>query len=438
MNAEGITIHNTANNAPAKNEIAYMIRNSSATSFHYAVDDVEIIQGIPENRNAFHAGDGNGNGNRKTIGIEICYSTGDKAKFEKAQENAAEFVAYKLKERGWGVDRVYTHKHWNGKNCPHRTLSDYGWDYFINLVKKYMGENDGGSVVTTSNSITYQTWDDVANRWLPNVVDDSDYAGVFGHDVCAVYANLSTGDCMYKVHVQGGDWLPDVMNRDDYAGVLNKPIDAFMIKSTDSNTTIYYQVHIRGGAWLPYVTGYNASDDDNGYAGIIGKPIDGIRMYAKTKTVIPAPVVTPTPTPEAVKYYRVRKEWSDAKSQKGAYISLESAIAKCQEAGEGYEVYDWEGKEVYSYVVSKIEPTPQPQPNPVEPEVKPTDPTPVKPEEPKVEPEIVPDPVPTPIEPDDEDKDDNDLPEIDKNWLTKLIKTIIEILFDLFRSNKDK
>jgi hypothetical protein len=141
-----------------------------------------------------------------------------------------------------------------------------------------MGENDGGSVVTTSNSITYQTWDDVANIWLPNVVDDSDYAGVFGHDVCAVYANLSTGDCIYKVHVQGEDWLPEVKNRDDYAGMFNKPIDGFMIKSTDSNTTIYYQVHVRGGAWLPYVTGYNASDDDNGYAGIFGLPIDKLQI----------------------------------------------------------------------------------------------------------------------------------------------------------------
>ena len=145
MKAEGITVHNTANNAPAKNEITYMKNNNNQVSFHYAIDDVEIVQGISEDRNAWHAGDGNGTGNRKTIGIEICYSTGDKAKFEKSQENAAEFVAYKLKEYGWGVDKVYTHKHWSGKHCPHRTLDEYGWDYFINLVKKYMGEE----VVTT-------------------------------------------------------------------------------------------------------------------------------------------------------------------------------------------------------------------------------------------------------------------------------------------------
>lgn len=57
-----------------------------------------------------------------------------------------------------------------------------------------------------------------------------------------------------------------------------------------------------------------------------------------------------------------------------------------------------------------------------------------KTEEPKVEPEQ---PKVDPIEPEDPN-DDNNLPEINKGWLTNLIKMIIEILFDLFRSNKDK
>ena len=139
MKAEGITVHNTANNAPAENEIAYMIRNNNQVSYHYAIDDVEIVQGLPEDRNGWHAGDGGeGKGNRTTIGIEICYSTGDKAKFEKAQLNAAEFVAFKLKENGWGIEKVYTHKHWSGKHCPHRTLDEYGWEYFLDLVEKFL------------------------------------------------------------------------------------------------------------------------------------------------------------------------------------------------------------------------------------------------------------------------------------------------------------
>lgn len=43
MKPEFVVIHNTANNASAKNEIAYMHRNTNTVSFHYAVDDKEII-----------------------------------------------------------------------------------------------------------------------------------------------------------------------------------------------------------------------------------------------------------------------------------------------------------------------------------------------------------------------------------------------------------
>ncbi|MFY9378213.1 MAG: N-acetylmuramoyl-L-alanine amidase, partial [Peptococcia bacterium] len=58
MTPEFIVVHNTANDASARNEVAYMIGNDNKVSFHYAVDDKEIVQGIPENRNAWHAGDG--------------------------------------------------------------------------------------------------------------------------------------------------------------------------------------------------------------------------------------------------------------------------------------------------------------------------------------------------------------------------------------------
>ena len=73
MTPTRIVIHNTANDASAANEIAYMLSNNKETSFHFAVDDKEIVQGIPLNRNAWHAGDGNGKGNREGIAIEICY-----------------------------------------------------------------------------------------------------------------------------------------------------------------------------------------------------------------------------------------------------------------------------------------------------------------------------------------------------------------------------
>jgi len=134
MTPEFIVVHNTANDASARNEIAYMISNNNQVSFHYAIDDKEIVQGIPENRNAWHAGDGNGPGNRKGIGIEICYSKSGGKRFEEAEKLAAKFIAYKLNEKSWGIDKVKKHQDFSGKYCPHRTL-DMGWQRFLNMVQ---------------------------------------------------------------------------------------------------------------------------------------------------------------------------------------------------------------------------------------------------------------------------------------------------------------
>lgn len=274
MKAEYITVHNTANDATARNEVAYMTNNNYEISYHFAVDDKEVVQSLPLDRNGWHAGDGNGTGNRKSIGIEICYSKSGGNKFIKAEQNAVELIVHLLKERGWGIDRVKKHQDWSGKYCPHRTL-DMGWDRFIKMIETALNgaKNEPTNEV---NNITYQTWDDVKNKWLPNVINDSDYAGIFGHDVCCVYANLDRGNVYYKVHYKGGKWLPEVKNRNDYAGIYNKPIDGFMIKG---DKPLRYRVHLRKqNRWLPWVTGYNQNDKNNGYAGILGQEIDAIQI----------------------------------------------------------------------------------------------------------------------------------------------------------------
>lgn len=132
----------------------------------------------------------------------------------------------------------------------------------------------------SSNSIhvTYQVYDSVKGTWLSNVTDTSDYAGIYGNSISAVYASLSSGNITYRVHVKGGSWLSAVTNRSDYAGITSKPIDGLMMK-TDTGKTIHYRVHIKGGSWLPYVTGYSTSDSNNGYAGVFGSEIDAIQVY---------------------------------------------------------------------------------------------------------------------------------------------------------------
>lgn len=158
MKATRIVVHNTANDASAQNEIAYMIRNNNEVSFHYAIDDKEIVQGIPENRNAWHAGDGgNGKGNREGIAIEICYSKSGGERWKKAVDNAATFIAQKLKEKGWGVDKVTKHQDYNGKHCPHRILDEYGWDNFIKLINAKLNP-------VTQLYRVRKSWKDVASQ----------------------------------------------------------------------------------------------------------------------------------------------------------------------------------------------------------------------------------------------------------------------------------
>lgn len=135
-------------------------------------------------------------------------------------------------------------------------------------------------------SVIYQVWEDVKNKWLPNVKDDSDYAGNFKNAVCCVRANLTYGNIYYRVHIKGSDknkprWLPEVKNREDYAGNYNQPIDALAVR-TDTGYTLCYCVHEKKtGRWLPVVNGFNINDSINGYAGNFGREIDAVKIYFK-------------------------------------------------------------------------------------------------------------------------------------------------------------
>lgn len=291
MTPTRIVVHNTANDASANNEINYMINNNNEVSFHYAVDDEEVVQGIPTSRNAWHAGDGNkGKGNREGIAIEICYSKSGGDRFIRAEQNAAKFIAQLLKERGWGIDKVTKHQDYSNKYCPHRTL-DMGWERFLNMVRTELGQ---ATVPTnTSNNrditgdITYQSYDNFKKQWLPEVVNYNDYAGNFGNAMGGIRAKCKYGELKIQVHTINGKWLDWVSSNDyqkndkasgnSYAGIYGKNIDGVRIKSTKGYVT--YQAHLKGGGWLEEVDSRNADNDGaNSYAGVYGKVIDAVRM----------------------------------------------------------------------------------------------------------------------------------------------------------------
>lgn len=154
MKPTSITVHNTGNTANARGEVNYMNSNYNYVSYHVAIDDKEAVQAIPFNRNAFASGDGIGlnSGNRTSIHIEICYSmdngySGAKsARYKKAEDNAALYIAYVLKQYGWGVDRLKTHYDWSGKDCPHKMFATNSYPEFRRKVQRNLDKINGKKV----------------------------------------------------------------------------------------------------------------------------------------------------------------------------------------------------------------------------------------------------------------------------------------------------
>ena len=151
MKPTRIVIHNTGMDTAAAGEVKYMIGNSKEISYHYAVDDKEAVQGVPENRNTWNCE--GVIGNRYGISIEICYSKSGGDRFIKAEKNAAILTAYLLKKYGWGIAQVTKHQDYNNKYCPHRTLN-MGWQRFLNMVSAELAKLKGELTMTQYEELT--------------------------------------------------------------------------------------------------------------------------------------------------------------------------------------------------------------------------------------------------------------------------------------------
>ena len=72
-----ITVHQTGNTSRGANAEmhARFINNGSTSTWHYTVDDKQAIQHFEHNTQCWHAGDGRGNGNLHSIGVELCINS---------------------------------------------------------------------------------------------------------------------------------------------------------------------------------------------------------------------------------------------------------------------------------------------------------------------------------------------------------------------------
>ena len=161
----GITIHNTSNWSKGANAIAHanLLRGSwkdKYISWNYVVDKDYAVRCVPENEVAWCQGDGNGNGNMKTISIEICdNSDGD---ITKATDNAVELCAMILRTHGIksAGNYLFQHNHWTGKDCPYdiRRGNPYDWNTFVSKVQAKLNSSSSSmadQVLTVGSKVRF-------------------------------------------------------------------------------------------------------------------------------------------------------------------------------------------------------------------------------------------------------------------------------------------
>lgn len=169
----GVTIHETGNtskgaNAKAHRNYYHNLANSNsgnAIGYHYFVDDTEAYLMHPLDEIAWTNGDGSGDGNMKTISVEICEnSDGD---FAKARANGAYVAATVLKKYGiktvvavTGSDargnksnaNLFQHRSWAVKNCPQQIRDKGLWNSFVKSVQTELDKLWGNTTATTSST----------------------------------------------------------------------------------------------------------------------------------------------------------------------------------------------------------------------------------------------------------------------------------------------
>jgi hypothetical protein len=248
----------------------------------------------------WHASDGNNRksahtganysvigGNLDTIAIECIGNSAE------AEDATALLVSYLCTKHNLNpITDIYTHNFFmnlpdkivNGihKNCPIYILPH--WNEFLDKVALYSGKIINKPTSINNIDVTYQVY--AARKWLGNItnyntINDNGYAGIEQNPIQGLKIFLSDGSVQYRVHTINGKWLPGVVDDSDYAGILGKNIDGIQVKLIGDVTKtheIKYRVSTVGSTtYLPWV---NGTED---YAGMMGHPIDKVQIYVEKK-----------------------------------------------------------------------------------------------------------------------------------------------------------
>lgn len=135
------------------------------------------------------------------------------------------------------------------------------------------------SVTSTAPDIYYQVY--AGGRWLPEVKNLEDYAGLENQTIQGIYMRTTKGHIKYRVKtVDSQNYLPWVYDRNDYAGILGKNIA--WVQATLEGVSGYqtsYRVSTTASTnYLPWVTNYNTTNDDGYAGGKSNQPIDKLQI----------------------------------------------------------------------------------------------------------------------------------------------------------------
>ena len=168
------------------------------------------------------------------------------------------------------------------QNSSTGRVSGYGGNIDTNVIF-----ND--SVFSKSESkvekptLTYRVYAD--NRWYNEVKGLSNIAGRAKQAISAVAVKVSNGKIKYRVHLLNGDWLPwvDGYDIDDdnngYAGIKGKVIDGLQVEfDSVGDYKATYRVRKQGAGFLDWQHNTEKDSEQDGYAGLFGTKIDGVQI----------------------------------------------------------------------------------------------------------------------------------------------------------------
>lgn len=136
LNSQGIVVHATATpGATAANERSYFNSQYVGASAHYFVDWQEIIQTVPEGKQAWHAGP---TANSRFLSVELCEPSGnDLAKFNEVWKRAVWLVADACIRHGWTNVENATFSHDEISNMYGETDHTDPVEYFAKYGKTF-------------------------------------------------------------------------------------------------------------------------------------------------------------------------------------------------------------------------------------------------------------------------------------------------------------